>query len=161
MAYEIERKFLVTSDSYRSRAYDHSRITQGYLCYGQGVTVRVRVRGEQGFVTIKSPRRPGGFARHEWEYPIPKDEALEILQLCQQGVIDKTRYLVRQGRHVWEIDEFYGDNQGLVQAEVELGSEDEEFEKPDFVGLEVTGDKRYYNSYLTLHPYKTWDEESR
>lgn len=157
MAQEIERKFLVTGD-YKSQAYAHSRITQGYICSAHGRTVRVRLRDGRGYLTIKGASDAAGMSRYEWEKEIPREEAEELMKLCEKGVIDKTRYLVRSGNHVFEVDEFYGDNEGLVMAEVELASEDESFEKPAFIGREVTGDVRYYNSQLMKHPYKEWKE---
>ncbi len=155
MACEIERKFLVEGD-YKSRAYAQSRIVQGYICSAHGRTVRVRIRDAKGYLTIKGASDAAGMSRYEWEKEIPVDEAEELMKLCEPGVIDKTRYLVRSGKHVFEVDEFYGENEGLVMAEVELASEDEPFEKPDFIGREVTGDVRYYNSQLMKHPFKEW-----
>ncbi len=129
---------------------------QGYICSAQGRTVRVRIRDDKGYLTIKGPSNEAGTSRYEWERELPLEEAEQLMKLCETGVIDKTRYLVRCGKHVFEVDEFYGDNEGLVVAEVELNSEDEEFEKPDFIAEEVTGDRRYYNSQLMKRPYKTW-----
>lgn len=156
MAREIERKFLVKDDSYKQLAYDSSRIQQGYICSARGRTVRVRIRGERGFLTIKGPSRDGGLSRYEWEKEIPLQEAEELMLLCEPGMIDKTRYLVQSGKHVFEVDEFYGENEGLVMAEVELASESEAFERPDFLGEEVTGDVRYYNSFLMRTPFTRW-----
>lgn len=156
MALEIERKFLVKDDCYKERAYSSSRIAQGYICSGRGRTVRVRIRDDKGYLTIKGPADVKGLGRYEWEKEIPLLEAQELMKLCEPGMIDKTRYLVRSGKHVFEVDEFYGENEGLVVAEVELGSEEEAYEKPDFVGEEVTGDVRYYNSFLMKFPYKSW-----
>ena len=153
---EIERKFIVTSDSYKALAFSSDRIAQGYICREGGNSVRVRVRGDKGYITIKGPSLDGGLSRFEWEKEIPVDEALELLKLCHDGIIDKTRHLVKCGAHTFEVDEFFGDNEGLTIAEVELGDANEEFEKPDFIGEEVTGDKRYYNSRLTRFPYKSW-----
>lgn len=155
MGQEIERKFLVRGE-YKSQAYASSRIVQGYICSARGRTVRVRIRDTKGYLTIKGASDAAGMSRYEWEREIPLAEAEELMKLCEPGVIDKTRYLVRSGRHVFEVDEFYGDNQGLVVAEVELASETEPFEKPAFIGREVTGDVRYYNSQLMKHPYRTW-----
>ena len=152
MGQEIERKFLVRGE-YKSQAYASSRIVQGYICSVRGRTVRVRIRDTKGYLTIKGASDAAGMSRYEWEREIPLAEAEELMKLCEPGVIDKTRYLVRSGRHVFEVDEFYGDNQGLVVAEVELASETEPFEKPAFIGREVTGDVRYYNSQLMKHPY--------
>lgn len=153
---EIERKFLVTSDDYKREAYASDRIKQGYICSGHGHTVRVRLRGETAFLTIKGPSRDGGLSRFEFEKEITIEEAIGLFQLCQPGIIDKTRYLVKSGNHTFEVDEFYGDNEGLVMAEVELSAPDEPFVAPAFIGEEVTGDKRYYNSYLRVYPYKLW-----
>lgn len=155
MGREIERKFLVRGE-YKSQAYAQSRIVQGYICSARGRTVRVRIRDAKGYLTIKGAADAAGLSRYEWEKEIPLIEAQELMKLCEPGVIDKTRYLVRCGKHVFEVDEFYGDNEGLVVAEVELASVDEDFEKPDFIGEEVTGDVRYYNSQLMKHPYASW-----
>lgn len=155
---EIERKFLVRKgDAYKSAAFSSSRIKQGYIP-AQGATVRIRVRDKQGFLTIKGKSYNGGMSRYEFEKEITPDEAENLLQLCQGGLIDKTRYLVKVGSHVFEVDEFYGENQGLVMAEVELKDENEEYEKPSFVGLEVTGDHRFYNSHLLTHPFSEWKD---
>lgn len=157
MAIEIERKFLVTGD-YKSLAVSHSRIIQGYICRERGRTVRVRLRDEQGYLTIKGPSFGGGLSRYEFEKEITKDEALSLLRLCEAGVIDKVRWLVPSGKHTFEVDEFFGDNVGLVVAEVELSSEGEPYERPAFLGEEVTGNRRYYNSSLISFPYKDWPE---
>lgn len=155
MPQEIERKFLVTGE-YKSQAYAQSRIVQGYISSARGRTVRVRIRDGRGFLTIKGASNESGTSRYELEKEIPLDEARELLKLCEPGIIDKTRYLVRSGQHTFEVDEFYGENEGLTVAEVELSSEDEPFVKPAFVGREVTGDARYYNSQLMKHPFTTW-----
>lgn len=155
---EIERKFLVRKgDAYKSAAFSSSRIKQGYIP-AQGATVRIRVRDKQGFLTIKGKSYNGGMSRYEFEKEITPVEAENLLKLCQGGLIDKTRYLVKVGSHVFEVDEFYGENQGLVMAEVELKDENEEYEKPSFVGLEVTGDHRFYNSHLLTHPFSEWKD---
>ena len=156
MAIEIERKFIVVNDSYKALAYRSDRIAQGYICREGGNSARVRVRGDKGYITIKGPSLDGGLSRYEWEREIPASEALELLKICHGAIIDKIRHLVRCGEHIFEVDEFFGDNEGLVIAEVELNHPDEQFEKPDFIGEEVTGDKRYYNSRLTRFPYKSW-----
>ena len=156
MALEIERKFLVTGDSYKALAFRSDRIAQGYICREGGNSARVRVRGDKGYITIKGPSRDGGLSRYEWEKEIPVNEARELLKICNDAIIDKVRHLVEYGGHTFEVDEFFGDNEGLTVAEVELGDANEEFEKPDFIGEEVTGDKRYYNSRLTRFPYKSW-----
>lgn len=156
---EIERKFLVVGDAYKRLARTSDRIRQGYICSGHGRTVRVRQRGKQAFLTIKGPSLDGGLSRYEFEKEITLDEASHLFALCEPGVIDKTRYLVDCGQHTFEVDEFYGDNEGLVMAEVELGAPDEVFEKPVFIGKEVTGDRRFYNSHLRAYPYKLWRED--
>lgn len=156
MAQEIERKFLVKDNSYKEMAHHSSRIVQGYICSVRGRTVRVRIRDDRGYLTIKGPSETGGLSRYEWEKEIPLLEATELMRLCEPGMIDKIRYLVRWGKHVFEVDEFYGANEGLVIAEVELGAEDEAYEKPDFLGQEVTGDVKYYNSFLMRNPYTCW-----
>ena len=153
---EIERKFLVKKGgAYRRAAFSSSHIQQGYIP-AMGATVRIRVRDEQAFLTIKSKSVDGGLSRYEFEKEITLDEARQLLKLCKGGVIDKHRYLVKSGSHVFEVDEFHGDNDGLVMAEVELGSCTESYEKPDFIGLEVTGDGRFYNSNLLRNPYCVW-----
>ncbi len=151
---EIERKFLVAGD-FRSEVSGASHIIQGFLSSAPGRTVRVRLRDDRGFLTVKGPAK--GLTRFEWEKEIPGAEAELLLRLCEPGVIDKTRHLVpAPDGHVWEVDEFHGDNEGLVIAEVELGTEDEAFVRPAWLGAEVTGDRRYYNSSLTKCPYKDW-----
>ena len=154
--FEIERKFLVKDGRYKELAFASSRIRQGYICSGHGRIVRVRIRDAHGYLTIKGPSTNGGLSRYEFEKEITLDEAEHLMSLCEPGLIDKTRYLVKSGAHTFEVDEFYGENEGLVIAEVELGSEDEPYEKPDFIGEEVTGDKRYYNSHLRVNPYSLW-----
>ena len=153
---EIERKFLVCGEDYKQQVFHHSRIKQGYISSRRGATVRVRLRDGQGFLTIKGPSDAKGMSRYEFEKEISAEEAAHLFELCEPGIIDKTRYLVRAGNHTFEVDEFYGDNQGLVMAEVELQSETETFEKPSFIGQEVTGDRRYYNSHLREYPYSQW-----
>ena len=152
MAKEIERKFLVSGD-FKQEACDSFRLVQGYICSDPGRTVRVRVRGDKGFLTIKGRSSLDGLSRYEWEKEIPVSEALELMNLCVSGVIDKTRYLVPYGGHIYEVDVFHGANEGLVLAEIELADEQEKFEKPSWLGEEVTGDVRYYNSMLSLHPF--------
>ncbi|WP_306567438.1 CYTH domain-containing protein [Flavobacterium lindanitolerans] len=153
---EIERKFLVNSDQFKTLAFAKNHIAQGYLNSHPERTVRIRIKGESGFLTIKGKGNESGVSRFEWETEIPLMEARHLIQLCEKGVIDKIRYEVRSGNHIFEVDEFFGDNEGLVIAEVELKSEDETFEKPDWLGSEVTNDERYYNAFLSQHPYKTW-----
>ena len=159
MAQEIERKFLVRDESYRNLADSSSRIRQGYICSARGRTVRVRIRDGKGYLTIKGPSDTSGISRYEWEHELPLQEAEELMKLCEPGMIDKTRYLVKVGRHTFEVDEFYGENQGLVIAEVELQSEDEVFQRPDFLGEEVTGQVKYYNSFLMKVPYNHWKND--
>jgi CYTH domain-containing protein len=157
MAQEIERKFLVLDDSFKHEAYHSYHIRQGYLTSGGGRSVRVRIRDREAFITIKGPSMDGGLSRYEFEQNIPLDDARYMLQnLCEPGIIDKHRWLVRSGDHTFEVDEFHGDNEGLVVAEVELREANEPFEKPHFIGREVTGDRRYYNSQLRRTPYKSW-----
>ena len=158
MALEIERKFLVINESYRTEAFRSDRIVQGYLCRQNGNSVRVRIRDGKGILTIKGPSLNGGLSRYEWEKEITLAEAEELLLLCGDAQIEKRRYLVKCGKHIYEVDEFYGDNEGLVVAEVELSSEDEAFVKPEWLGEEVTGDVKYYNSMLMKNPYKNWTE---
>jgi len=155
MAQEIERKFLVKGD-FKPFVSKSSRVIQGYLSSVPERAVRVRVKGEKGFLTIKGIGNQEGTKRYEWEKEIPVNEAQELLQICEPGVIDKTRYLVKQGIHTFEVDEFYGENQGLIVAEIELREDNEAFEKPDWLGQEVTGDVRYYNVMLMKNPYSTW-----
>ena len=160
MALEIERKFLVLDDSYKHEAFSKSHILQGYICSGRGRTVRIRIRDDRAYITIKGPSLDGGLSRYEFEQEIPLDDARQLMKLCEPGTIDKTRWLVKSGRHTFEVDEFFGDNEGLVMAEVELAYEDEPYEKPDFIGKEVTGDRRYYNGHLRSNPYKMWKENA-
>ena len=156
MAQEIERKFLVTSDAYKEESVKRTRITQGYLSSVPERTVRVRIKGDKGYITIKGECNESGTSRYEWEKEIPVEEAEELPQICEPGVIHKTRYEVNVGRFTFEVDEFYGENQGLVVAEVELLNENDHFDKPEWIGAEVTGDVRYYNSMLKKKPYTTW-----
>lgn len=158
---EIERKFLVKKAGrpYEEQAYASSRITQGYICSERGRTVRVRIRDNRGYLTIKGPSDETGTTRYEFEKEITLDEAQHLIKLCEPGLIDKTRYLVKSGNHTFEVDEFYGENDGLVIAEVELQSEDEPFTKPDFIAEEVTGDRRFYNSSLRARPFSLWRDD--
>jgi len=156
MGKEIEKKFLVNSDI-KSFAESATRIVQGYLSSVPERTVRVRIKGNQGFLTIKGIGNQSGATRYEWEIEISVQEAKELLKICEPGVIDKTRYKILVGAHTFEVDEFYGDNEGLILAEVELSDENEEFEKPFWLGREVTGDTRYYNSMLMKKPYNSWE----
>ena len=153
---EIERKFLVTSDAFKEEAYAQNRIKQGYLSSVPERTVRVRIKGNKGYLTIKGITNKTGLSRFEWEKEIPIVEAETLLLLCETGVIDKTRFEIKTSNHVFEVDEFYGENESLVMAEIELNSESETFEKPSWLGQEVTNDERYYNSYLSKNPFKKW-----
>ncbi len=155
MAVEIERKFLVKG-GFKESATEAVRVIQGYLSSVPGRTVRVRVKGDKGFITIKGKSSASGMSRFEWEKEIPVDEAHILLKLCGSDTIDKTRHLVPIGKHVYEVDEFHGANEGLVMAEIELEAEDEEFMKPEWLGEEVTGDPRFYNSALVRNPFKSW-----
>ncbi|MGI6231244.1 MAG: CYTH domain-containing protein [Prevotella sp.] len=155
---EIERKFLVRKGgSFKHQALSFSHIQQGYI-RAEGATVRVRIRDDKAYLTIKSRSRDGGLSRYEFEKEITLDEASHLMKLCSGGVIDKHRYLVKSGNHTFEVDEFHGANEGLVMAEVELSSSDEPFTKPDFIGPEVTGDSHFYNSHLLIEPYSSWKE---
>jgi adenylate cyclase len=156
MGIEIERKFLIANDSWRHGAIGVP-YAQGYLSRGTGRTVRVRIAGEKAFLTIKGPVI--GISRPEFEYPIPVEEARQLLLLCEGPIIEKTRFRVSTEDHLWEIDDFHGDNMGLVVAEVELRHPEESISFPSWLGREVTGDSRYYNSNLTIHPYKEWKRE--
>ncbi|MCM1177849.1 MAG: CYTH domain-containing protein [Bacteroidales bacterium] len=159
MGKETERKFLVRGD-YKDKAHKATRIVQGYLSSVPERTVRVRTKGGHGFITVKGAGSRSGASRFEWEKEIPAEEAEELLELCEKGTIDKTRHLVNYMGHTFEVDEFHGDNVGLTIAEIELSCEDEPFGRPDWLGEEVTGDIRYYNSYLSSHPYCTWPDSS-
>ena len=157
MAQEIERKFLVSGD-FKKEAYGSVRITQGYLSSVPQRVVRVRVKGEKGYLTIKGAANETGVSRFEWEKEISLQDAQSLLQLAEPGIIDKTRYLIKNtdGNHIWEVDEFHGENDGLIMAEIELSNENDPFNKPEWLGKEVTGDKRYYNSFIAHNPYKNW-----
>ena len=153
---EIERKFLVSSDAFKTEAFKENTIAQGYLNSAPERTVRVRIKGDKGFLTIKGISSASGLSRFECEKEIPVEDAKKLLLLCEKGVIDKTRFEVKVGNHIFEVDEFHGENKGLTVAEVELQSEAETFEKPDWLGEEVTNDNRYYNAYLSNHPFTGW-----
>lgn len=152
MSQEIERKFLVRLGWKPDT--EGSRIAQGYLCSVPDRTVRVRVRGGKGYLTVKG--KNDGIRRAEFEYEIPLADAEAMLALCEQPLIEKTRYLVPQGELCWEVDVFAGANEGLTVAEIELPSEDTPFTRPDWLGEEVSGDPRYYNSSLIQHPFSAW-----
>jgi adenylate cyclase len=153
---EIERKFLVRSEEFKTQATKKFRIIQGFLNTHPERTVRIRIRGDQAFLTIKGKSSKNGLTRFEWEKEIPVVEAEELMKLCEPGLIEKMRYLVEIKEHTFEIDEFFGENQGLIVAEIELNSENEAFEKPEWLGEEVTGEVRYYNSQLSKNPFINW-----
>jgi adenylate cyclase len=153
---EIERKYLVNSDAFKKDALRKNHIAQGYLNSAPERTVRVRIKGDTGYLTIKGKSNETGLSRFEWEKEIPLAEAKALLLLCEKGIIEKNRYEVLVGKHLFEVDEFFGENEGLLLAEVELQSESEFFEKPDWLGDEVTQDQRYYNSYISNHQFTSW-----
>ncbi len=153
---EIERKFLVTSDVFKKEAHQKFRIIQGFLNRDPERTVRVRLKEDTGILTVKGLSSNDGLSRFEWEKDILKNDAKALLEFCEEGVIDKLRYEIKVDKHIFEVDEFFGDNEGLVIAEVELSSEDEVFTKPNWLGEEVTGVIKYYNSQLSKQPYNTW-----
>lgn len=152
---EIERKFLVNND-FRAFVSEQIHIVQAYLSSHPHRNVRIRIQGNTGYITVKGKTGSSGISRYEWEKEIPVNEAKELLRLCEPGIIEKTRYMVKHGRHIFAVDEFHGANQGLMIAEIELGAEDEAFEKPAWLGKEISGDKRYYNAYLSKTPYANW-----
>jgi len=153
---EIERKFLVTSTDFIKESNTQNRIVQGYLSSVPERTVRVRIKGDKGFLTIKGKSSTSGMSRLEWEKEITVEEAAQLIPLCEAGVIDKVRYEIPIGKHLYEVDVFSGENQGLILAEIELQSETESFDKPNWLGIEVTNDSRYYNAFLSQHPFKNW-----
>jgi len=157
MSLEIERKFLVKNDDFKRESFAQKSIKQGYLNSDKNRTVRVRIADEKAFMTIKGKSNATGTTRFEWEKEIDKLEAENLLLLCEPSIIDKTRYLVKVGNHTFEVDEFYGDNQGLTVSEIELSSENETFTKPNWLGKEVTGDVKYYNSSISKHPFTDWN----
>ena len=156
MSLEIERKFLVKNDDFKKVYYQKTAIKQGYLNSDKNRTVRIRITDDKAFITIKGKSNKTGTTRFEWEKEIGISEAEQLLVLCEPSIIDKTRFLVKSEQHVFEVDEFYGDNNGLVVAEIELNSEYESFKKPTWLGKEVTGDLKYYNSSLSKIPFKNW-----
>jgi CYTH domain-containing protein len=155
---EIERKFLVLSDVFKSEAIRKSHIIQGFLNSDKERTVRIRLKDSEGFLTVKGLSDDDGLSRFEWETKIDKSEAEALLKLCEKGVIDKIRYDIPVGNHLFEVDEFFGDNEGLIIAEIELNDVDESFEKPIWLGKEVTGNTKYYNSQLSKQPFNTWNK---
>lgn len=155
MAIEIERKFLVIGD-FRSEVIESVNIRQGYLASAPERTVRVRIKGNRGFLTVKGKTDASGTGRFEWEKEIDNEEAEDLLKLCEPGIIEKTRHIINAGNHTFEVDEFRGENNGLIIAEVELTSAVEAFDKPSWLGPEVTHDHRYYNSWLSKNPFRLW-----
>lgn len=153
---EIERKFLVTSEAFKNEAFKRSHIVQGFLSTHPERTVRIRIRGNDGFITVKGKSNDTGVSRFEWERQISLAEAEELIKLCEPGIIEKTRFEVQNGDHIYEVDEFLGDNEGLIVAEIELDSENEPFSKAQWLGKEVTGENKYYNSNLSKNPFKKW-----
>jgi len=153
---EIERKFLVNSNAFKKEAFKSTRIIQGFLNTDKERTVRIRLKGDKGFITVKGKSNSSGLSRFEWEKEISKTDVESLLKLCEKGIIDKIRYEVKVGKHIFEVDEFLGDNESLVIAEVELETENETFTKPDWLGEEVTGQTKYYNSQLSKQPFNSW-----
>jgi CYTH domain-containing protein len=153
---EIERKFLVVSNDFIKETFTKKRIVQAYLNSNPDRTVRIRIKENKGFLTIKGKGNSTGTTRMEWETEIPLQDAEKLLTICENSIIDKTRHEVMVGKHMYEVDVFVGDNMGLIIAEIELQSEDEAFEKPSWLGKEVTNDERFYNAYLSLNPFKIW-----
>jgi len=160
MPQEIERKFLVSSDEYKSQAVRSYQIKQGYLCKVPERTVRIRIKAEKAFITVKGKSNESGLSRYEWEREIPVDDAIHLLQFCEPCIIEKTRYEVPFEDHIFEVDEFGGDNAGLVVAEIELSSENEYFKCPNWICEEVTNVKKYYNSHLSEKPFKDWSNHT-
>lgn len=154
--FEIERKFLVTSTDFKEGSFNDMSITQGFLNTHPERTVRVRIKGNKAFLTVKGKSNQLGTIRSEWETEIPVTDAKQLLTLCEDGIIEKRRYEVKAGDHIFEIDEFFGNNEGLIIAEIELDHEHQSFSRPDWLGREVTGEFKYYNSLLSKHPYKDW-----
>ena len=153
---EIERKFLVTSEAFKNEAFKRTRIVQGFLNSHPSRIVRIRLQGESGFITVKGKPNETGVSRFEWERQISLAEAEQLLHLCEPGLIEKTRFEIQNENHIYEVDEFLGENEGLIVAEIELNSEDEPFSKPQWLGKEVTGEVKYYNSNLSKNPFKEW-----
>ena len=153
---EIERKFLVLSDDFIAESFSKKRIVQAYISSNPDRTVRIRIKDNKGFITIKGKGNASGTTRLEWEREIPLQDAETLLAICESGTIDKIRYEIKVGQHVFEVDVFSGENEGLILAEIELEDENEWFEKPSWLGKEVTNDERYYNAYLSKNPFKLW-----
>jgi CYTH domain-containing protein len=153
---EIERKFLVKDNSFVDKAFKKSRIVQGYICSDASCSVRVRIHEDKGFLTIKSASNERGWSRYEFEQPIALADAEELMKLCLPEQIDKVRHYIKVGSHTWEVDVFFGENEGLIVAEIELTFEEEAFELPAWAGEEVSGNVNYYNATLSKHPYSSW-----
>ena len=153
---EIERKFLVLNQDFKNESFAQNEISQGYISTNPERTVRIRIKGQEGFLTIKGAGNETGLSRFEWEKQIDVYDAKQLMKLCEKGSISKTRFEVKVGKHIFEVDEFYNENQGLIIAEIELESESEIFEKPNWLGEEVTNDERYYNAYLSQKPFTSW-----
>ena len=156
MALEIERKFLVKSNNFKKEVHNSYAIKQGFLNSNKERIVRIRLKNDIGYITVKGKSSDGGLSRFEWEKEISKLDAEHLIELCEEGIIEKIRYEVKYGNHIFEVDEFLGENKGLVVAEVELNQKNESFERPIWLGTEVTGDNKYYNSQLSKYPYKKW-----
>ncbi|GAA4280420.1 CYTH domain-containing protein [Gaetbulibacter aestuarii] len=158
---EIERKFLVNSEAFKNEAFKKTKIQQGYLNSDKDRSVRIRINEEKAFITVKGPTYNKGIQRFEWEKEIPRKDAEALILLCEDTPIEKIRYEIKSGNHIYEVDEFFNANDGLIVAEIELNAVEENFEKPDWLGKEVTGDPKYYNSELSIHPYKTWKSTNK
>jgi adenylate cyclase len=156
MGIEIERKFLVKNLDFKVESFEKKYIKQGYLNSNKNRTVRIRVSDDTAYITIKGKSNTAGTSRFEWEKEIPFFEAEELLILCEPHVIEKQRYLIKKGKHTFEVDYFLGDNSGLIVAEIELNSENEKFQKPSWLAKEVTGELKYYNSSISKLPFKNW-----
>lgn len=157
MGKEIERKFLVKNETFKVDSVKEIKITQGFLSTVAERTVRIRIKGKQGFITVKGIGNDSGVSRFEWEKEIDIQDARELLRICEPGIIEKTRFHVKSGVHTFEVDEFHGENKGLVIAEIELTSEDEIFKNPNWLGKEITGNVKYYNSMIVKKPFKEWE----
>ena len=156
MPQEIERKFLVKNNDFKNESFQESKIIQGFLSSVPERTVRIRIKGDKGFITVKGIGNASGTTRFEWEKEISVEDATNLLKISEPGVIDKTRYYIKSRNHTYEVDVFHGENEGLIIAEVELSSELEDFKKPSWLGMEVTGEQKYYNAALNNNPYKNW-----
>ncbi len=156
---EIERKFLVNNGDYRKQAVHSSEISQGYIGTEPGKTVRIRLMDDKAYITIKGKRNNSGLSRFEWEKEIDPEDAKQLMLMCDTPIITKTRLYIPAGDLTFEVDEFHNENEGLVVAEIELHDENETFERPQWLGQEVTNDKRFHNSHLTKRPYITWSQQ--